>query len=205
MTNVWDFKFMLVTSVHQCAILTKDDVCIRSRGGCIIQCKMGRVQSWRHVRCDFKLHFSYSPHHIFLIQSSLHPFSEQLLPRLMPQTQGLSLSQTYHIPGWAQNGLALQVWPETDGMALSRLKASSTAHSLESNNPHLRLLNLHEWVMSPHPQPHTPMSCLVAVTKLAVIHDTRRRMCGCTIQSAFLIVCGPTTCWNIKKLCILPT
>lgn len=90
-------------------------------------------------------------------------------------------------------------------MALSRLRASSAASSLESNNPHLRLLNLYEWVMNPHPQPHTPMSCLVAVTKLTVIHDTRRRMYGCTLQNAFLIICGPTTCWNIKKLCILST
>jgi len=68
MTNVWDFKFILVTSVHQCAILTEDDVCI-------IRCVTGRVQSWRSVRCDLKFHFSYSPHHISLIQSSLRPFS----------------------------------------------------------------------------------------------------------------------------------
>ena len=67
-------------------------------------------------------------------------------------------------------------------------RASSTASSLESNNPHLRLLNLYVWVMNPYPQPHTPMFCLVAVTKLNVIRDTRKRMCCCTLQNAFLII-----------------
>jgi hypothetical protein len=187
MTNVWDFKFILVTSVHQCAILSKDDVCLQSHGGCIIcpwweGCSPGDQSgvTWSCTSATVLNIFpSFSPAYVHS-QNSFCP-DWYLKPKALALARHIIFQDGLRMHWHRNHGQKLMAQP------FSRLRASWTASSLESNNPHLRLLNLCVWVMNPHPQPHTPMSCLVAVTKLNMIHDTRR-MCCCILESAFLII-----------------